>query len=210
MRWVLLVATLPFAVQAHAGECGMDQIAGFIADEQDARAKAEPPGEPKDDYHLCIWWTLPDVPKQQPKLEQRLLKACETILTKRQNDMLCTEIAATFGKDTLGKTDIVAALDAWPFRGIDEHTIDFMALTNAPRGSRRASERADVGPSRRGRRDSKPPVPRQNSAARRGRRVAPRAPAPTRAALACACSTPDCSAARSAPSRRDTSELPQR
>jgi hypothetical protein len=134
VRWLLVVAVAVLPVAARAGECPDEEIS-VIADEQDARAKAEHPGEPKDDYHLCIWWTLPDVPKQQPELEKRLLAACETILTKRPNDALCTEIAATFGKDKLGKTDIVAALDSFPHRGVDEHTIDLMALTGAPRAA---------------------------------------------------------------------------
>jgi hypothetical protein len=134
MRSLVVVIALLLARAAYAGECGPEGIKS-MSDFVEARAKLKAPPDSDADFHLCLWWDMPAVPTDQPQLAKRLRAACETILTKRPQDALCTNIAALLHLDQLGKTDIVAALDGRQHLMSDPHTIDFLGATNSLRAS---------------------------------------------------------------------------
>ncbi|MFT3693734.1 MAG: hypothetical protein QM831_11375 [Kofleriaceae bacterium] len=130
MRAALIVSGLLLAGRlAHAGECGAENLAAAL----DERVKAPKPAPTMaSDYHLCLWWDVPDVAKTDAKMAKRLLTDCETILLKIPGDEVCADVAAILGKDEWGKTDIVATLA--PKLG-DLHVVDFIAGTKAPRAA---------------------------------------------------------------------------
>jgi len=131
MRSLVVVIALLVARGAYAGECSVEDMTSTI----EARAKKAAPPASESDFHLCLWWDMPTLSTDQPKLAKRLRVACETILTKRVDDELCTNIAALLHEEKLGKTDIVAALDRREHFMADPHTIDFLGATSSVRAS---------------------------------------------------------------------------
>ncbi|HEY0254540.1 MAG TPA: HEAT repeat domain-containing protein [Kofleriaceae bacterium] len=127
MRLALFGLAL-LARAANAGDCGAD----YLADELDHRASQAKPRPPTSDFHLCLWWDVPDVAKNDPKMTRRMLSDCEKILLAAPGDELCSDVAAVLGKDVWGKTDIVATLAP---KVRDFHVVDFLAATKAPRAA---------------------------------------------------------------------------
>jgi hypothetical protein len=131
MRSLVVVIALLLARTALAGDCDVADMTARI----EARAKKPTPPAAESDFHLCLWWSMPALTTEDPKLAKRLHAACESILTKQPGEELCTNIAALLHEEKLGKTDIVATLDRREHLMADPHTIDFLGATKSVRAS---------------------------------------------------------------------------